>query len=793
MKQRIQKHSYQLLRILVGMLVIAAILLPNLSHVYGATYTWTKMPNGTGVPTGTQIKLPASKASISYNSAYTCKTKSYTNDDGTAVKALCVKITKNKAKTFTNVATIKYSSVRKIAGRSFDVTVTFPKVVVSARSGNNLSLGSDGQMCFARVYGNVIGISTDVVGQGAYKAQKQITTNVKVTWSGTSTVVPQAFYQGVKDIDAGYSSNYFKEAWQAGSGFASKLYYWPQCVNSRSTAGKMTTTGTSTSGNNQWYQTGLIAPTNNGTFTGTFTAGHCGSSLSLYSQYMDVPAPTKSVDRAKSVKGDTITWTVNQKIGTFYRNVFTPYPNFVLTDTLPEGVTYRSAKVSNSSGADITANGTLSYQKDTRRLTFTFSSSALANPSFYNGGNIRLTITTTAELPDTASKTISNQATSTISGLAYSSNTVTTMIQRPDLAITKTASKSEYQARESVGYTVTVKQTVADLVGKNVVVTDTLPEELTLTGEPLLTRAEGSVTVSGNTWTAKIPQLAYGQTATITFPAKAGDVPIEKKVTNTAKAVMEDVPEKEASATVQLVPIPLDITVEKVWEDGKDFYGLRPNRVKVQLLQDGAVIKEMELQEGQDWKGTFEDLPEYRTETERFVYTVQETELPDGYTAAVNRLLDQETEFQQVFQITNALRNYELELNKEMVKADYYADHGNATFLYQITSKQNPSQQWYEEISFTEADVKTRGSILRKSTRIELPYGEYEVQELGALRYQGAISATSGDVKQIAPLQAEVRLGTDEAVESVTYRNDKMRWDRYSHNDLVINQLQQGS
>ena len=554
---------------LAGIVLLFLFLAGSIAGSYAATYNWTPMPNGTGVPTGTQIKLPASKASISYNSAYTCKTKSYTNDDGTAVRALCVKITKNKANTFNNVATIKYSNVGKIAGRSFDVTVTFTKVVVSARSGKDLSLGTDNQMCFARVYGNVIGISTDVVEQGAYKAEKQITTNVKVTWSGTSTVVPQSFYQGVKDIDAGYSSKYFKEAWQAGSGFSSTLYHWDQCENTMDKdTGKMTTGGVSTSGNNQWYQTGLIAPTTGGSFTGTFTSGHCGSSLSLYSQYMDVPAPTKSVDRAKSVKGDTINWTIQQKIGTFYRNMFTPYTNLILSDTLPVGVTYKSAKVYNSKGTDITSKGTLAYNTSTRKLTFTFSAGALSATepnieNLYNGGTIRMVITTTAELPDTVSKTLSNKAISTISGLDYTSNTVTTIIQRPDLAITKKAGGTEYEAREIIPYTVTVKQTTAELTGKNTVITDALPAGLTLSGEPQLSGVEGTVSVNGNTWTANLPTLVYGQTATITFPAKAEDVHLEKDITNTVEATMEDVPEKQASATVKILPIPLDIHVEK--------------------------------------------------------------------------------------------------------------------------------------------------------------------------------------------------------------------------------------
>ena len=60
------------------------------------------------------------------------------------------------------------------------------------------------------------------------------------------------------------------------------------------------------------------------------------------------------------------------------------------------------------------------------------------------------------------------------------------------------------------------------------------------------------------------------------------------------------------------------------------------------------------------------------------------------------------------------------------------------------------------------------------------------------LRYQGEITSVSGDAKKLDRLKAEAKLGTDEIPESVTYRNEKVRWDRYSHNDIVINQLQKG-
>lgn len=800
MKQHLSAGPCKALLVMAGGFLLLAIFLANVEFAYAAT--WSKMPSSTPIPPNTQViplNYKAGTTKITYNTtAYPNKFKTITYSNGT--RGLCVKIdSQTTSYTYKNFCTVTYPKATTIRGKEIDVTIEFTSMTIGAKKGNDY-LCSDKYMAFARI---TPGAGTNVFDSAnmtnrydgnrrGYGAKKNLTTKVTVTWSDTGKPVELPFYQGVRDIDA--TDDYFQEGWYAGQGFDSTFYIWPSCFNAPSGSTMMAkTTNPATSGNEEYTKAGLIAPTNGaGTWYMAWYGGNCGTGLRIYSQYKDLEAPTKSVDRTSAVKGDTITWTVSQKTGTFFNDMYSKYTSFRFSDTIPEGVQYQSANVYKGS-TDITSQGTLQYNEDTRKLTFVLDDSQLNNQAFYTGQTISMKITATAENPKEAETNVKNQAQSVISGEAQNTNTVNTAVRRPDLTITKTSDKSKYQEGDSVPFTVTVKQTTENLTGKNVVVTDTLPEGLILSGEPLLTGVEGTVSVDSNIWTVKIPELVSDQTATITFSTKTEDVHVEKEVTNTITASMDDVPEKKASATVTLLPEPIDLKVEKVWEDGKDFYGLRPNRVKVQLLQDGAVIKEMELQEGQDWKGTFEDLPEYRTETERFVYAVKETDLPDGYTAAVNRLLDQETEFQQVFQITNALRNYELELNKEMVKADYYADHGNATFLYQITSKQNPSQQWYEEISFTEADVKTGGSILRKSTRIELPYGEYEVRELGALRYQGAISATSGDVKQIAPLQAEVRLGTDEAVESVTYRNDKMRWDRYSHNDLVINQLQQGS
>lgn len=64
---------------------------------------------------------------------------------------------------------------------------------------------------------------------------------------------------------------------------------------------------------------------------------------------------------------------------------------------------------------------------------------------------------------------------------------------------------------------------------------------------------------------------------------------------------------------------------------------------------------------------------------------------------------------------------------------------------------------------------------------------------MDALRYEGKIIEISGNVKKIGALQVEATLGSDDTPETVTYTNQKSWWDRYSHNDLQINQGKGGA
>lgn len=78
----------------------------------------------------------------------------------------------------------------------------------------------------------------------------------------------------------------------------------------------------------------------------------------------------------------------------------------------------------------------------------------------------------------------------------------------------------------------------------------------------------------------------------------------------------------------------INIPVEKVWEDNNDQDGIRPNSVTVTLYADGRPTDQsLTLSETNDWKGTFENLDEFK-DGEKINYTVKEASV-SGYTANI--------------------------------------------------------------------------------------------------------------------------------------------------------------
>ena len=97
-----------------------------------------------------------------------------------------------------------------------------------------------------------------------------------------------------------------------------------------------------------------------------------------------------------------------------------------------------------------------------------------------------------------------------------------------------------------------------------------------------------------------------------------------------------------------LTPVNVDIPVKKVWNDDNDRDRLRTESVKVRLLADGEPVTdgdgvplELELNDGNDWQGVFQNQPEYVYEESgnsdeggtwrEIEYTLEEVEVPESY------------------------------------------------------------------------------------------------------------------------------------------------------------------
>ncbi|MCC8141879.1 MAG: Cna B-type domain-containing protein [Lachnospiraceae bacterium] len=84
----------------------------------------------------------------------------------------------------------------------------------------------------------------------------------------------------------------------------------------------------------------------------------------------------------------------------------------------------------------------------------------------------------------------------------------------------------------------------------------------------------------------------------------------------------------------------ISIDVEKIWRDGGNEAGDRPEAVTVVLLADGEeVVGEygsLTLCEACGWSGVFEDLYAEDEKGSEIAYTVEETEVPDGYSSEMS-------------------------------------------------------------------------------------------------------------------------------------------------------------
>ena len=103
------------------------------------------------------------------------------------------------------------------------------------------------------------------------------------------------------------------------------------------------------------------------------------------------------------------------------------------------------------------------------------------------------------------------------------------------------------------------------------------------------------------------------------------------------------------NVTNSYTPGKTSVTVIKAWNDNNDQDGIRPASVMVELFADGEKTgNELELNEGNNWTGTFTGLDE-KKDGEVIEYSVKEESIPEGYTSEVTK-----DEYSGVFTITNS-------------------------------------------------------------------------------------------------------------------------------------------
>ena len=97
-------------------------------------------------------------------------------------------------------------------------------------------------------------------------------------------------------------------------------------------------------------------------------------------------------------------------------------------------------------------------------------------------------------------------------------------------------------------------------------------------------------------------------------------------------------PAKDVVLTALWEVIPVSFTVTKLWEDGNDQDGLRPDSIQLQLYANGTATGEpvTVTGSGNSWSYTWSELPRYTDEGSAITYSADEVTVPNGYSKAVS-------------------------------------------------------------------------------------------------------------------------------------------------------------
>lgn len=476
-------------------------------------------------------------------------------------KALCVPIkTKTAAFSYTDFLDITFSNAGEINGRAVNVKVHFNSMTVSKRGGDTAGERADNYMSVCYMTGSFLWLKGNHEDGAGYKAATTIDITTTVYYADTGETVNMPFFQAVQDLDAGAS--YYTEGWEAVSGYTGNYYIYKEC-NLSISGNKFMSVKINTSGDDSVTKTGLYATTTGGVMRSKFYEGNCATAFKLTSQYRNgmLSPPTLKIDNTHPYKvGDEVVIDVNQKIGTLYAEVYDAYTEFIIRDDIPSGLAYKSAKVIDSSGKDVTSQGTLKYDKAAKTVTFSFSSAFLKNMSNYDGDTYTLKITTTAEPIEGTIKNIKDTGESVISTVNAITNEQAITVVAPELSIQKSNAGNKYYTGETASYNITFGQIIEGAEAEDVVITDTLPAGLKLVSESVkvtgLTKSQYELETSSNQIKLSLKDdIPHGEYA-ITYDAKIIAEDIDQVLTNTANITSTNADKRTSDSELTVLEIP---------------------------------------------------------------------------------------------------------------------------------------------------------------------------------------------------------------------------------------------
>ncbi len=200
---------------------------------------------------------------------------------------------------------------------------------------------------------------------------------------------------------------------------------------------------------------------------------------------------------------------------------------------------------------------------------------------------------------------------------------------------------------------ITVKKVWSDYGDQDGLRTESIQVELLKNG----TKYKDCELNEDNSWTFKFTNLPVNEGGSkITYSVREKDTPDGYEAAVTGNETIG------FTITNTHTPDYTKLTVKKVWSDANNQDGIRPSYIMVELLANGTKEQEIRLDESNSWTHTFDNLPSKKDGT-KITYTVQEVNLPQGYTSAVSGSAE------QGFTITNSYNPQvtQVSVNKEWV------------------------------------------------------------------------------------------------------------------------------